>query len=91
MEYSKAVIDCMLKLRRALRDEFAVDIALSRSDAIQAMLVASEASCRDAVKSLAAQLGQLSGIEISRPEIPKHQPLNDGDLYDIRERLYFSK
>jgi hypothetical protein len=60
MELNKAVLDCMQALRRKLRAEQAVDIRLSQTDAISAMLSACLNSSSEETRELGQRLAQLS-------------------------------
>lgn len=60
MELNKAVLDCMQALRRRLRDELAVDIRLSQTDAIPAMLAACLRSSDPETRSLGQRLAEFS-------------------------------
>ena len=63
MEFNKAVLDCMQKLRRRLRDEQQLEIRLSQPDAIAAMLDACLTSKDERTRELGEQLAAQSGIE----------------------------
>lgn len=67
MELSKAVLDCMQKLRRKLRAEQHVDIRLSQPDAIPAMLAACGHSTDEETRQLGQELARLSGERPSPP------------------------
>lgn len=60
MELNKEVLDCMKTLRRRLRDELAVDIRLSQSDVISAMLDGSLQSNDEETRRLGQRLAELS-------------------------------
>ncbi|MVW74837.1 hypothetical protein [Pseudomonas xionganensis] len=71
MELNKAVLDCMQALRRKLREEQAVDIRLSQTDAISAMLSACLASSNEETRQLGQRLAQLSDMPYqSAPSVP---------------------
>ena len=60
MELNREVLDCMLKLRRRLRAELALDIHLNQQDAVATMLDASRQSTDAQTRELAERLAQLS-------------------------------
>jgi hypothetical protein len=63
MELNKALLDCMQALRRRLRDELALDIRLSQSDAVIALL----GGCLQSSDEETRRLGQRLGAHLSRP------------------------
>ncbi|MGH8353827.1 MAG: hypothetical protein ACRERY_09905 [Pseudomonas sp.] len=73
MELNKAILDCMQVLRRRLREELAVNIRLSQSDAIAAMLSACLESRLDETRSLGERLSTLSGIHLKPPVLSEEQ------------------
>ncbi|MNC28972.1 hypothetical protein SAMN05216201_101405 [Pseudomonas linyingensis] len=82
MELNKAVLDCMQKLRRRLREELGTDIHLSQSDVISALLAACAHSDSLQTHQLGAELARLSGTapsEAPQPD-PRTQPLYRGQV-----------
>ena len=73
MELTKAVLDCMQTLRRRLREELEINIRLSQSDAINAMLLACLQSTQAQTHELAAQLSELSGVQLPPPALTEAQ------------------
>jgi len=67
MELNKAVLDCMQALRRKLREEQAVDIRLSQTDAVSAMLSACLDSTSEETRALGQRLAQLSDMPYQNP------------------------
>lgn len=67
MELNKAVLDCMQALRRKLREEQAVDIRLSQTDAVSAMLSACLDSTSEETRALGQRLAQLSDMPYQSP------------------------
>ena len=59
MELTKAIVDCMQTLRRRLRDELDINIRLSQSDAINAMLAQHKDAITLATKAADVQIGFL--------------------------------
>ncbi|TRX76334.1 hypothetical protein [Pseudomonas mangiferae] len=74
MELNKAVLDCMQRLRRLLRDEQALDIRLSQPDAVQALLQASHAAEHPEIRQLGERLAELSGERLPAP-VPSEEEL----------------
>jgi hypothetical protein len=66
MELNREVLDCMMSLRRRLREELAVDIRISQPDAINSMLCA----CLTSSNEQTRQLGQLLAQYSDRPFAP---------------------
>jgi hypothetical protein len=66
MELNRAVLDCMKRLRRRLREELAVDIRMSQPDAITTMLSA----CLTSTSEETRQLGQLLAQYSDQPFAP---------------------
>lgn len=73
MELTKTMVDCMQKLRRRLRDEQAVDIRLSQTDAIMAMLLACQESTSEETRAMGEQLSSLTGVRLKAPELTEEQ------------------
>jgi hypothetical protein len=73
MELTKTMVDCMQTLRRRLRDELAVNIRLSQTDAIMAMLLACEESACEETRAMGAQLSSLTGVRLKTPEPTEQQ------------------
>lgn len=65
MELNKELIDCMSKLRRALRDELALDIRLSQADAMQALYNGSLQSQNDDTRQAGQRLAVLAEIQVA--------------------------
>lgn len=63
MELNREVLDCMISLRRRLREELAIDIRLSQPDAVTCMLSA----CLNSSNEQTRQLGQLLAQCSDRP------------------------
>lgn len=63
MELNKAVLDCMQALRRRLRDELTLDIRLSQTDAVEAMLLACLRSTDQDTRNLGIRLAELSDFQ----------------------------
>lgn len=82
MELNKAVLDCMQKLRRRLREELGTDIHLSQSDVISALLAACALSDSLQTRQLGEELGRLSGTSPSEAAQadPRAQPLYRGQV-----------
>jgi hypothetical protein len=66
MELNKAMLDCMQALRRRLREEQAVDIRLSQTDAVSAMLSACLCSSNEETRELGQRLASLSDMPYQR-------------------------
>jgi hypothetical protein len=82
MELNKATLDCMQTLRRRLRKEQGVDIHLSQSDVIGALLAACALSDSLQTRQLGEELARLSGTspsEALQPD-PRAQPLYRGQV-----------
>lgn len=60
MELNKELLDCMQALRRRLRQELGVDVRLSQTDAISALLEGGLKSDDVQTRGLAQRLAQLS-------------------------------
>ncbi|OYT96547.1 MAG: hypothetical protein CFE49_06740 [Pseudomonas sp. PGPPP3] len=73
MELTKAIVDCMQTLRRRLRDELDINIRLSQSDAINAMLLACLQSSQEETRELGSHLSELSGIHLPAPQLSEEQ------------------
>ncbi|WP_313519548.1 hypothetical protein [Pseudomonas sp.] len=73
MELTKTMVDCMQKLRRRLRDELAVDIRLSQTDAIMAMLLACQESANEDTRAMGEHLSELTGVRLKAPELTEEQ------------------
>lgn len=82
MELNKAVLDCMQKLRRRLREELGTDIHLSQSDVISALLAACALSDSLQTRQLGDELARLSGTSSSAaPQAdPRTQALYRGQV-----------
>ncbi|MGQ7956776.1 hypothetical protein ACUTAF_03480 [Pseudomonas sp. SP16.1] len=72
MELNKALLDCMQALRRRLRDELAVDIRLSQSDAVVALLGGCLQSSDEETRRLGQRLAELTD---QRPPTPAAKPV----------------
>jgi hypothetical protein len=84
MELNREVLDCMMSLRRRLREELAVDIRMSQPDAINSMLSACLTSGNEETRQLGQLLAQYSDRPFGEPAItPRMQaghPLLVDDL-----------
>ena len=82
MELNKAVLDCMQKLRRRLREELGTDIHLSQSDVISALLAACALSDSLQTRQLGEELARLSGTSSSEAAQadPRAQPRYSGQV-----------
>lgn len=60
MELNKTLLDCMQALRRRLRDELAMDIRLSQSDAVIALLGGCLQSSDEETRRLGQRLAELT-------------------------------
>lgn len=67
MELHKALLDCMQAWRRRLRDELALDIRLSQSDAIVAMLDGCLQSSDAETRRLGQRLAELADQPLPTP------------------------
>ena len=62
MELNREVLDCMMSLRRRLREELTVDIRMSQPDAINSMLSACLTSSSEETRRLGQLLAQYSDL-----------------------------
>jgi hypothetical protein len=67
MELNREVLDCMMSLRRRLREELAVDIRMSQPDAINSMLSACLTSTNEQTRQLGQLLAQYSDRPFTQP------------------------
>ncbi|QGZ32141.1 hypothetical protein [Stutzerimonas stutzeri] len=86
MEFNKAVLDCMQRLRRRLRDEQQLDIRLSQPDAIQAMLTACLCSGDETTRELGKQLATYS--DMPAPIVTKPPRPQASARPDLSVRIY---
>lgn len=70
MELNKELLDCMQALRRRLRQELGVDVRLSQTDAISALLEGGLQSDDVQTRGLAQRLAQLSDSAPPTPPAP---------------------
>ena len=79
MELNREVLDCMMSLRRRLREELTVDIRMSQPDAINSMLSACLTSSSEETRQLGQLLAQYSerpfGEPASTPRMQAGHPL----------------
>ena len=67
MELNREVLDCMMSLRRRLREELTVDIRMSQPDAINSMLSACLTSTNEETRRLGQLLAQFSDRPFAEP------------------------
>ncbi|TIH09704.1 hypothetical protein [Pseudomonas leptonychotis] len=67
MELNREVLDCMMSLRRRLREEMMVDIRMSQPDAINSMLSACLISSNEETRQLGQRLAQYSDRPFAQP------------------------
>ncbi|WP_394234535.1 hypothetical protein [Pseudomonas anguilliseptica] len=67
MELNREVLDCMMSLRRRLREELTVDIRMSQPDAINSMLSACLTSSSEETRQLGQLLAQYSDRPFGEP------------------------
>lgn len=79
MELNREVLDCMMSLRRRLREELTVDIRMSQPDAINSMLSACLTSSNEQTRQLGQLLAQYSdrpfGDSATTPRMQAGHPL----------------
>jgi hypothetical protein len=84
MELNREVLDCMMSLRRRLREELTVDIRMSQPDAINSMLSACLTSSSEETRQLGQLLAQYSdrpfGEPATTPRMQAGHPLLVEDL-----------
>ena len=73
MALTQTMVDCMQTLRRRLRDELDINIRLSESDGINAMLLACLLSSLEETRELGSRLSELSGIHLPPPQLSEEQ------------------
>ncbi len=86
MEFNKAVLDCMQRLRRRLRDEQQLEIRLSQPDAVQAMLTACLCSGDEVTRDLGIQLAIYS--DMPPPLVAKPSSALPTALHQPSVRIY---
>jgi len=69
MELNREVLECMMSLRRRLREELTVDIRMSQPDAINCMLSACLTSSNEETRQLGQLLAQYSDRPFGEPAI----------------------
>ena len=81
MELNKAMIDCMRKIRRQLRQESEVEIRLDQPDAVSLMLNACKHSSNQETRQLGDELAQLcrTASPESEPLIEAPEPVHSAD------------
>ena len=69
MELNKELMDCMIKLRRLLREELNLNIRLSEPDSSQQLFNASQKSALGATRELGLRLAKLAELPLPVREI----------------------
>jgi len=86
MELNKAVLDCMQSLRRRLREELSVDIRLSQTDAVEAMLLACLRSSDQDTRRLGIRLAELSDSAAAAPAPTPAHPARQYRGHELPEQ-----